>query len=94
MNLERDLREFAGQAIPVLENIEVITTKFRNVAANIEHEIGSIRDSMSSVKQIAQNVADFERRVQEQIEAPVMDTVAAVAALFKGVRAFLERLRT
>lgn len=94
MNLEKDFKEFASQAIPVLENIEAITAKFKNVAASIDEEIGAIKQSMNSMRQIAENVLEFERKVQERIEIPVMETVATVAAVFKGVRTFLDRLRS
>ncbi|MEK6570132.1 MAG: hypothetical protein AABZ61_02080 [Bacteroidota bacterium] len=93
-NLERDLKEFAGRAIPVLANIEDITAKFKNVAASIEHEIGAMKESITAVRQIAENVVNFERRVQERIEIPVMEAVSVIAALFKGVRAFLDRLKS
>jgi len=93
-NLERDLKEFAGRAIPVLENIEDITAKFKNVAASIEQEIGAMKESITAVRQIAENVVNFERRVQERIEIPVMEAVSVIAALFKGVRAFLDRLKS
>lgn len=93
VNLEKDFKEFAARAIPVLENIEVITGKFRNVAASIEDQIGAIRQAMESVRQIADNVVNFERRIQDRIEIPVMETVATIAAVFKGVRAFFDRLK-
>jgi uncharacterized protein YoxC len=92
-NLERDLKAFADRAIPVLQNIEEITTKFKSVAAIIEQEVGAIKQSMVAIQQIAEDVVNFERRIQERIEIPVMETVSVIAALFKGVRTFLERLR-
>jgi uncharacterized protein YoxC len=92
-NIERDLNAFAQRAIPVLQNIEEITTKFKNVAAIIEDEVGSIKQSMVAIQQIAENVVNFERRVQERIEIPVMEAVSVFSALFKGVRTFVDRLR-
>jgi len=93
VNLERDFKQFSDRAIPVLENVEVITGKFKTVAGSIEEEIGAIKQSMYSVRQIAENAVDFERRIQERIEAPVMETVATIAAVFKGVKTFLDRLK-
>ena len=93
-NLERDLKAFAERAIPVLENLEEITTKFKSVAATIEQEVGAIKESMAAVQQIAENIVNFEKRVQERVEIPVMEAVSVISAVFKGVRAFLDRLRT
>ena len=94
VNLEKDFKEFAAQAIPVLENIEVITAKFKNVAASIEEEIGEIKQSMTSVRRMAENVLNFERKVQERIEIPLLETIGTVAAVFKGMRTFLDRLKS
>ena len=52
-----------------------------------------VRESISSVKQVADNVVELERKVQERIEGPILDTVAFVAATIKGFRTFLERVR-
>jgi uncharacterized protein YoxC len=93
-NLERDLKAFAERAIPVLENLEDITTKFKNVAATIEQEVGAIKESMAAVQQIAENIVNFEKRVQERVEIPVMEAVSVISAVFKGVRTFFDQLRT
>jgi uncharacterized protein YoxC len=94
MNLERDLKAFAERAIPVLENLEEITTKFKNVATTIEQEVGAIKESMAAVQQIAENIVNFEKRVQERVEIPVMEAVSVISAVFKGVRTFFDQLRT
>jgi uncharacterized protein YoxC len=91
-NLERDLKAFADRAIPVLENIEEITTKFKNVAAIIEQEVSGIKQSMAAIQQIAEDVVNFERRVQERIEMPVMEAASVISAVFKGIRTFLDQL--
>jgi uncharacterized protein YoxC len=94
VNLERDLKAFAERGIPVLENLEEITTKFKNVAATIEQEVGAIKESMAAVQQIAENIVNFEKRVQERVEIPVMEAVSVISAVFKGVRTFFDQLRT
>jgi uncharacterized protein YoxC len=94
VNLERDLKAFAERAIPVLENLEEITAKFKNVAATIEQEVGAIKESMAAVQQIAENIVNFEKRVQERVEIPVMEAVSVISAVFKGVRTFFEQMRT
>jgi uncharacterized protein YoxC len=94
VNLERDLKAFAERGIPVLENLEDITTKFKNVATTIEQEVGAIKESMAAVQQIAENIVNFEKRVQERVEIPVMEAVSVISAVFKGVRTFFDQLRT
>jgi len=92
--VERDFKELSAKAIPVFENLEVITEKVRNVSQSIDAQVDMVRDSIQSIKDIADSILDFERRVQERIEEPVLDTVSVFAGFFKGVRAFVDRLRS
>lgn len=91
--VEKDLKELTARAIPVLENIEIITDKVKNVTEVIDEQLESVKHSINSIKEVAENIASFERRVQNKIEGPVLDTVGTIAALFKGVQAFVSRLR-
>ena len=93
LNVEKDLREMTSRALPILEHMEFITSKARNIAENIDDQITIVRDSIGSIKQVAESVVELERRVQERIEGPILDTVAFVAAVFKGVRTFVDRVR-
>ncbi|HUN64584.1 MAG TPA: DUF948 domain-containing protein [Bacteroidota bacterium] len=91
--VEEDLRELSAKAIPVLENLETITEKIKNVTENIDEQVESVKESIQAVKRIADNIVDFERKVQDRIEEPVMETVGTIAAVIKGVRTFVARLR-
>jgi uncharacterized protein YoxC len=92
-NVERDIRDIATRALPVLDNMEYITARVKSVTDSIDDQVSAVRDSIASVKQVAENVVDLERRVQERIEGPIIETVAFVSAIFKGVRTFLDRVR-
>ncbi len=91
--VEEDVREVSAKAIPVLENLEVITEKVKNVAESIDEQVESVKDSIHSVKEIAENIVRFERDIQERIEQPVLETVGTLAAIIKGVRTFVARMR-
>jgi uncharacterized protein YoxC len=91
--MEKDVRELSTRTVPILDNIEVITDKIRNVAENVDDQVALVRDSINSVREIANNVVDFERRIQARIEEPVLETIGTVAAVLKGVRAFFVRLK-
>ena len=91
--LEKDVRDLTTRAMPILDNVEVITDKVRNIADNIDDQVELVKDSINSIREIANNVVDLERRIQERIEEPVLETVGTIAAVLKGVRAFFVRLR-
>jgi uncharacterized protein YoxC len=91
--MEKDVRDLTARAMPILDNVEVITDKVRNIADNIDDQVELVKDSINSIREIANNVVDLERRIQERIEEPVLETVGTIAAVLKGVRAFFVRLR-
>ena len=91
--VEKDFKELTSRAIPVFENLEVITEKVKNVTESIDEQIEMVKHSIASIKDVADNIVSFERRIQDRIEEPVMETVSVFAAIFKGVRTFVERIR-
>ncbi len=93
-NVEKDVREITNRAVPVLDNMEYITARVKGITDNVDDQVAAVRESIASVKLVAENVVEMERRVQERIEGPILETVSFVAAVFKGVRTFVERVRT
>jgi uncharacterized protein YoxC len=91
--VEKDLKEFTGRALPILENMDFITARVKSISENIDDQVMIVGESIASVKEVADNVVSLERRVQERIEGPILETVAFVASVFNGVRTFLDRIR-
>ncbi len=91
--VERDIKEISLKAMPVIENLEVITDKVKNVTETIDEQVDTIRSSINAIKGIADSIVEFEQRIQDRIEEPVMETVGTFAAIFKGVRTFVARMR-
>ena len=91
--VEKDLHELSTRAIPVLENIEVITQKARAITENIDDQVEAFRTAIDGLREMVDNVTEFERRLQERIEEPILDTVGTIAAVIKGCQAFFARLR-
>lgn len=91
--VEQDLHQLTSKAIPVFENLDVITTKVKDIAEGIDSEMELVKQSIRTVRGIADSVVEFERRVQRQLEEPVMQTVSIITGVLRGFRTFVERLR-
>jgi uncharacterized protein YoxC len=91
--VEKDLKEMTARALPVLDNMEYITARVKSITENIDDQVMVIRESIGSVREVADNIVALERKVQERVEGPILDTVAFVAAVFKGLRTFVDRVR-
>jgi uncharacterized protein YoxC len=91
--IEKDFKEMTTRAVPVLENMEFITSRVKSITESVDDQVLMVRESMSSIKDVADNIVALERRVQERVEGPILDTIGFVAAVLKGVRTFFERVR-
>jgi uncharacterized protein YoxC len=91
--VEKDLKELTARALPVLDNMEFITARVKSITDSIDDQVAIVRDSMGSIREVADNIVALERKVQERIEGPILDSVAFIAAVFKGVRTFVDRVR-
>ncbi len=91
--IEKDFKEMTTRAVPVLENMEFITSRVKSITESVDDQVLIVRESISSMKDVADNIVALERRVQERVEGPILDTIGFVAAVLKGVRTFVERVR-
>jgi uncharacterized protein YoxC len=91
--VEQDFRELTSKAVPVFENLEIITDKVKSITENIDEQVEVVRRSIDSIREVADNVVEFERKIQAELEEPVMETIGTIAAIFKGVRTFMARMR-
>lgn len=92
--VESDFKEITARAVPVLDNVEYITNRFRSISDNVDDQVAMIRDSVGSVRDVADNIVALERQVQARFEGPILDTLGFVAAVLKGFRTFAERVRS
>jgi uncharacterized protein YoxC len=92
-SIQKDFKEISNKAIPVFENLETITSKFKNVAETINDEVENIKESVKTMRQITDNIITFERRLQDRVEAPIMEAASFFSAVVRGIKVFTERLR-
>lgn len=93
-NVERDVHDITVRALPVFSNLEAITSRIRSITEGLEDEVEMVKRSIRSLRAIVDGVIDFEQRVQQKIEEPVMDTVSTVAGFYKGIKTFLRVFRS
>ncbi len=93
IQIESDVKNVSARVIPVLENMEVITSKLRSITANFDDQMTIVKSSVQSIKEIADSIVEFERRVQDRIEAPVLEVAGILGSVVRGIAAFINRLR-
>jgi uncharacterized protein YoxC len=89
--VDTNLKQVASKAIPTLENLEAITRKIRIIVDNFDEQIAMLNSSVETLKSVAENVAAFERRVQDAIESPVMEVMNTIGGMIRGFTSFFNR---
>jgi hypothetical protein len=89
--IDTHVKEVATRTIPTLENLEVITRKIRVIVENFDEQIAMLNSSVETLKGVADNVAAFERRVQDAIESPIMEVMNALGGVIRGFTSFFNR---
>ena len=84
-----------NQNLPgILTNLDEITTNLTNTTRSVHEQMEGISQVVEKVQEIADDVVTFERNIRTEIESPIIETVATVTGVLKGVSAFLSVLRT
>ncbi len=89
--LQRDFSEMMKSLRPILENLNVATERLKSIATKIDEQVLLFKSSLESFKSIADNVVDFERRVQERLEEPIIRVTSLIGGIVSRILSFLGR---
>ena len=89
--VEVSIKEVSARAIPVLENMEALTGKLRTITDSIDDQMVMARNSLQTLHSVTENIARFERKLQNHIEGPVMEVASVIGGFISGVAGFLNR---
>ena len=92
-DIQRDINSLTSKMIPVFTNLEAITSKMRAITDGMKEEFEMVRYSVRALRDMVENIVDFERQVQNMIEEPIMESVTTFTAVAKGVKTFFQYLR-
>ncbi len=91
--LHRALSDFNLHAKPVLQNLEAITDRLRSFTTKVEEQAELLRGALESIKVAADNVVEFEEKVQRWLEEPVFRLTSAFSGVVNAVLAWFDGLR-
>ncbi|MBW7889140.1 MAG: DUF948 domain-containing protein [Bacteroidetes bacterium] len=89
--VEINIKEVGARAVPVLSNLEVITSRLRAIMENIDEQLVTLQASVQTIKDVADNVASFEKRIQGAIENPIMEVLNTIGGIIRGFTSFFSR---
>ena len=89
--LHKDLSEITKNAKPVFENLQVVTEKLRSITTKIDEQAQIFKSSIESFKMLADNVLEFERRIEQRVEEPIIRVTAILGGLVDRVTSIFRR---
>lgn len=89
--LHKDLSEITKNAKPVFENLQVVTEKLRSITTKIDEQAQIFKSSIESFKMLADNVLEFERRIEQRVEEPIIRVTSILGGLVDRVTSIFRR---
>ncbi len=81
--IQQDVSDTAKNLRPVLEHLTVVAEKMRSISTQIDDQVNLFRGSMESMRRIADNIEQFEHRIQQQIEEPISQVLRMVGSILQ-----------
>ena len=88
---QRDFSEITKNLKPILENLNIVADRLKSITAKVDEQVGLFKDSLESFKALADNVVNFETRVQERLEEPIIRVTSLIGAFVGRILSFFGR---
>ncbi|HLF20425.1 MAG TPA: hypothetical protein VI704_06515 [Bacteroidota bacterium] len=92
--LHKDLSEISKNAKPVFENLNVVTEKLKSITTKVDEQANLFKGSMESFKMLADNMLEFERRIEQRVEEPIIRVTSILGGLVDRFTSFFRRPQT
>ena len=89
-NFSRDLSDFKPKVSDSIDKINSLTENVNKIAIKVNDNIDVLGTVVDKVKDTAESVIAFEKKIQSTIEPPVMETLNTVTAVSAGVKTFID----
>lgn len=88
--LSSTINDIKPKVLEVVEKAGSLTDNVNKIALKVSDNISVLGTAVDKIKDTVDSVVSFEKKIQEKIEPPVMDTVNTIAAINIGVKTFFD----
>lgn len=93
-DLQMDVNKYRDKVEPLIDDTHEVIKRINNISDKIENGVDSVNEAIRNVKDVVNNVVEFEQRIQRKIEPPVFDTINTYIAIIKGIKTFIEKIKS
>jgi uncharacterized protein YoxC len=91
--VEKTLETARMQIVPLSHDLTVISQEVNGILQSIHRQVDRVEEGITSVRDTAVRLQEFEKEIEEKIESPLLQFAALVSAVSRGVEAFIHILR-
>jgi len=88
---QRDFSDMSKNLKPILENLNIVSERLKSITSKIDDQVGLFKSSLESFKALADNVVNFEARVQERLEEPIIRVTSLIGGFVGRIASFFGR---
>jgi methyl-accepting chemotaxis protein len=81
------------QIVPVSHDLTLISQEVNGILQSIHRQVDKIEDSLTTVRDGAERLREFEENMIQRIEEPLMEMATLLSAVTRGVETFVRLLR-
>jgi ABC-type transporter Mla subunit MlaD len=85
---QRDFSEITRNLKPILENLNTVADRLKSITSKVDEQVYIFKSSLESFKALADNVVNFEVRVQERLEEPIIRVTALIGAFIGKILSY------
>ena len=88
---QRDFSEITRNLKPILENLNIVADRLKSISTKVDEQVFLFKSSLESFKALADNVVNFEVRVQERLEEPIIRVTSLIGAFIGKILSYFGR---
>lgn len=92
-SLEKNVESLEQKLEPILDNALVVSDNMKQITTDVRTQMAKVDGIVTSVKNTADSIIEFEQKTQREIETQVSDTLNMISAVVTGVRTFISALK-
>lgn len=92
-SFSKDLSEVKPKLFETIDKVNFLADSLTIVTKNVNNNIDVLGTVVDKVKDTADSIIEFEQKIQNTVEPPVMDTLNTITAVSIGVKTFFDRLK-
>ena len=85
---QRDFAEIARSLKPILENLSIVADRLKSITTKVDEQVVLFKSSLESFKALADNIVNFEVRVQERLEEPIIRVTSLIGSFVGKILSF------